>query len=252
MEPSQFDEFTKAMATPTSRRQALKRLIAGTFGGILALSGIGTAFAKKKCAPGLTNCGGKCVDTTKDPNNCGMCGIVCRSGLCVNGLCCAVGAINCNNSCCLGTCMNGTTCCPTGQACGSTCCPVGQVCLNGTTCCPAQQVCGTTCCPQGQTCQNGMCVKPTCPDNNCTGCAPFNTPPCIDFTCFCYQTTDNNCGCGANIPCAGAQHCSSCGDCPAGSFCAINTGCGAAGVCIPSCLPGMKPGNLEGRTSAIT
>ena len=78
MDSSRFDEFTKALATPASRRQALKTLAATAFGGVLALSGIGTAFAKK-CPPGQTNCGGRCVDTTKDPNNCGMCGIVCVS-----------------------------------------------------------------------------------------------------------------------------------------------------------------------------
>src|SRR5207253_159284 len=46
MEPSKFDELTKALATATSRRQALKTIAATTLGSILGLAGIGTAFAK--------------------------------------------------------------------------------------------------------------------------------------------------------------------------------------------------------------
>ena len=265
MDPTKFDELTKSLATPTSRRQAVKTLAASAFGSILAFSGLDRVFARTgHCPPGLTLCHGKCVNTKTDPKNCGVCGTACVSGLCVNGLCCPPGAINCNNSCCDGTCLNGTTCCPTGQTCGTiccpvgqtccgtTCCPAGQVCLNGNTCCPTNRVCGSICCPAGMICQGGMCVTPTCPDGNCTGCAPFFTPFCNSTVpCFCYQTTDSNCGCGLNVACAGAQHCGSCGDCPSGSFCAINTGCGAQGICIPGCTPGAKPGPLTGRTSAI-
>jgi hypothetical protein len=39
------------------------------------------------CSGGRTSCGGQCVDTQKDPNNCGACGVVCaqncRAGQCV-------------------------------------------------------------------------------------------------------------------------------------------------------------------------
>src|SRR6266851_2008797 len=229
MDPTKFDELTKSLATPTSRRQAIKTLAASAFGSILAFSGLDRVFARTgHCPPGLTLCHGKCVNTKTDPKNCGVCGTACVSGLCVNGLCCPPGAINCKNSCCDGTCLNGNTCCPTSRVCGSICCPAGMIC------------------------QGGMCVTPTCPDGNCTGCAPFFSPFCNSTVpCFCYQTTDSNCGCGLNVACAGAQHCGSCGDCPSGSFCAINTGCGAQGICIPGCTPGAKPGPLTGRTSAI-
>jgi hypothetical protein len=37
MEHSKFDELTKALATATSRRQALKTIAAATIGSILAL-----------------------------------------------------------------------------------------------------------------------------------------------------------------------------------------------------------------------
>src|SRR5437660_8659989 len=126
MDPNQFDQFTKALATNTSRRQALKTFAATAFGGILALSGLGTAFAGKKCPPGSTNCHGTCVNTSTDPNNCGICGLTCRSGLCCNALCCADGYLCCNNTCTnqnfdpnnCGACGN---VCSTGGCCNGAC-----------------------------------------------------------------------------------------------------------------------------------
>jgi hypothetical protein len=37
----------------------------------------------------MTNCNGKCVDTTLDSDNCGRCGNRCRSGAasCLTGIC---------------------------------------------------------------------------------------------------------------------------------------------------------------------
>src|SRR5437764_9345527 len=48
MEPNQFDEFAKALATTTSRRQVLKAFAASAAGGLLALSGVGEVAAKCK------------------------------------------------------------------------------------------------------------------------------------------------------------------------------------------------------------
>jgi hypothetical protein len=45
MDPTRFDDFTKVLATATSRRQALKAIAATTMGGMLGLSGIGKVFA---------------------------------------------------------------------------------------------------------------------------------------------------------------------------------------------------------------
>src|SRR5256885_12893271 len=83
MEPSRFDEFTKALATSTSRRQALKTIAATTIGSILGLSGIGTVFAK------CHNAGHAC-GTNKQ----------CCSNLCCHGVCCASGQTCFNGSCC--------------------------------------------------------------------------------------------------------------------------------------------------------
>jgi acyl-CoA synthetase (AMP-forming)/AMP-acid ligase II len=48
MESSRFDELTKALATSTSRRQALKTIAATTLGSILGLSGLGTALTTER------------------------------------------------------------------------------------------------------------------------------------------------------------------------------------------------------------
>ena len=49
MEPTRFDELTKVLATPTTRRQALRAIAATTMGGLLGLGGLGTAFAAPRC-----------------------------------------------------------------------------------------------------------------------------------------------------------------------------------------------------------
>src|SRR5260370_39074408 len=68
MDPSKFDVFTKALATSTSRRQALKA-IGATVGGILGLGGAGTALAKgagigAKCSQSSQCCLGYCNPST--------------------------------------------------------------------------------------------------------------------------------------------------------------------------------------------
>src|SRR5260370_5976237 len=112
MDPTKFDELTKSLATPTSRRQAVKTLAASAFGSMLAFSGLDRVFAMTgRCRPGLTLCHGKCVNTKTDPKNCGVSGTACLSGLCVKGLCCPPAAIHCNNSFRDCTTLNRTTCC---------------------------------------------------------------------------------------------------------------------------------------------
>lgn len=46
MDPRQFDELTKTLATTTSRRQALKAILAGVAGGVFGLSAINVASAQ--------------------------------------------------------------------------------------------------------------------------------------------------------------------------------------------------------------
>src|SRR6202035_2110212 len=77
MDPTKFDDLTKALATSTSRRQALKTIAATTIGGILGLAGIGTAFAKCKdtghiCSKNEHCCSGYCCNGTCSDCPCGQ------------------------------------------------------------------------------------------------------------------------------------------------------------------------------------
>ena len=72
MESTRFDDLTKALATATSRRQALKAIVATIIGGLLGLDSTGTAFAK--CHPEGHPC----------DENSTCCSKVCQNGVCVS------------------------------------------------------------------------------------------------------------------------------------------------------------------------
>jgi hypothetical protein len=169
MDPSRFDELTKTLATPISRRQALKTLAASAFGGLLAFSGLDRAFARTgRCPPGLKLCHGKCVNPRTDPKNCGVCGVVCASGLCVNGLCCPPGTICQNGQCvtppctsgCFNSCNSSGTCYCNNTTGGTPAC-VQPFCLTGPCTSSAQ-------CPSGSICST----------QGCCGSQPFCIPLC--------------------------------------------------------------------------
>jgi len=46
MQPSNFDELTKALATSTSRRHALRLIVTASIGSLFGLGGISTAFGR--------------------------------------------------------------------------------------------------------------------------------------------------------------------------------------------------------------
>ncbi len=54
---------------------------------VCAPAGGGSFECVPVCDPPLTNCSGTCVDLDTDPRNCGICGNVCPSGVCVDGIC---------------------------------------------------------------------------------------------------------------------------------------------------------------------
>ena len=189
MEPSKFDELTKALATSTSRRQALKAIAATTIGSILGLAGIGTAFAK------CHNAGHNCEENS-----------TCCSHLCciaagqTEGVCCDTGKV-CQNGKCVtpctsngGTCSVGTDCC-SGNCSNGVCCGSGQVGLcNGT--------CATPCSDLGGSC-SGSCGSGLCGPHIGGPGGPLCSSDTGNFTlCF------TDC------------------DCPKGSYCGIpNTHC---------------------------
>jgi hypothetical protein len=199
MDPSTFDNLTKALATSTSRRQALRRLGGALSATLLASWPFGQALAQgggnSDCAHfcnaifGVgTPAAGQCTsDAAHHKGLCYTCGPASSGG--TRSICCPKNSSGyCSSyssaTCCDSgkTCLSGS-CCATANVCGSTClatpcktsqcqmcdptmgtcvgCPSSQTCLNGS-CCPNDQVCGSSCgCPQGQTCQNGTCV-PQC------------------------------------------------------------------------------------------
>jgi uncharacterized protein YkwD len=119
------------------------------------------------CVDG-TDCSGSCVDTTRDPTNCGTCGLRClgNTKFCVDSTCVGecrprCGGKECGNDGCGGLCG---TCAPT-QTCsakGDCVCPTGTVDCSGT--CADLQTnplhcsgCGLPCDP-GDLCVNGTCT----------------------------------------------------------------------------------------------
>src|SRR5215472_10739019 len=107
MDPTKFDELTKALATSTSRRQALKTIAATTIGSILGLASIGTAFAKchnagHNCEENSTCCSKLCcIAAGQREGVCCASGQVCQNGTCVT---CAANGAHCsqNTDCCSG------------------------------------------------------------------------------------------------------------------------------------------------------
>jgi len=213
----------------------------GTDRALASTFAIGTAnvvlYAKwTTCPSGTpTNCGGTCVNTGTDPNNCGACGATCFGGTCSGGACaCPVGTpTNCGGTC---TDVNGDDrnncggCGTAGYACSGYC--SSGICSNGTNmACPSATLanCGGTCtkvngsdpnncggcgyvCPSGHTCSGGLCdggySEIQCPDAGYMDC---------NGTCINVQNDGNNCG-----------------------------GCGTAGyACSSECYMGTCAGTLK-------
>ncbi len=253
MDPSKFDEFTKALVDPTSRRQALKTIIASAFGGFLTLTGTHDALAHckplgKHCRSGDECCSGFCNHKThkcacpghRRPCN-GQCcphGSVCVDGECVFFRECPGDSFRCGDHCCPpntfcigGECVFFRECPPDQFRCGDHCCPRGFDCIGGE--CRSRE-CPP--CPDGSVCRDGQCVSfgggcnPPCgPDSFCRNgqCVSFGggcNPPCgPDSFCqngHCFSRSDNNGNMGNN------NNNNNSGNCPPGKIpCLTGTGC---------------------------
>jgi len=146
-------------------------------------------------------CGGVCVETASDSNNCGGCGNVCPAG----STCQSSSCICTNNG--LAPC-NGA--CPDLSSDPNNCGACGNVCPEGT-------------------CTDGECECPTPP--TCGTCGEFPG-------CSCYDTLGGVQFCAVTIPpdCPFLPPCDSDSDCGEDSACVV--GCCGSTVCVIGFLCG--------------
>ena len=107
MNQDRFDDLTRTLASPTSRRTVLKTLAGSAAGGLLALLGGGEAAADDTCKP----VGKKCRKAAQ------CCSGVCTDGTCVtpptpgNQFECACGAGTTQTLCSTASCNDMRTVC---------------------------------------------------------------------------------------------------------------------------------------------
>lgn len=203
MDSSRFDKLTKALATPTSRRQALVRIGGTLSAALLASWPFSHALASNSaCAKFCdavfgadTAAASQCIsDAAHGKGLCQTCGSAAPSSICCirngSGFCTSYSGAHCpctsGQGCCSGTCtdLNTTSNC---GSCGTTCTGTTPACCSGSCKDLSNDVnncgkCGNTC-PSGQTCQNGQCI--------CV--SPPPPPPGLDaLICFCNDGTNIN------------------------------------------------------------
>ncbi|KAI8999880.1 hypothetical protein DFJ74DRAFT_760618 [Hyaloraphidium curvatum] len=132
------------------------------------------------CPSGQKECGGYCVATSSDRNNCGHCGnscptdsIGCSSGACQFRPTCPSGQTNCGSE----SSVNCVVLDSNAQNCGKcgTACPSGQSCSGG-----------RCVCPRGLTNCNGFCVSTDSDRNHCGRCGascPADSTGCSSSVC---------------------------------------------------------------------
>ncbi len=209
MEADRFDDITRALSEPPSRR-GIARALAGLslVGGVSALLGPADAWArkkgkgkkkKKKCKSGTKKCGKTCISATS---------------------CCS--AADCSSG---GACAGGTCVCAIGfRSCQVGCIPTSNCCTDGE-------------CGAGERCQDGSCVVLT----------PFCAGKdfCTAGTAVC-QSSGSECGCfvdeESGDPFCGQtsdlESATDCSQCAAGRTCVSLPGgaaCGSGLVCMLPC-----------------
>jgi Cys-rich repeat protein len=211
MSESGFDQLSRMLAQPKSRRTALKAIGAsvGATVSAVVLKPF-RAGAIPACPTGSTACGPHCCSS----------GTVCldqSTGRCS----CAAGYSACGSGCCMGTCVDpaNSCCCDKGTTpCGAACCQKGVACYDassslcgcpaGTTPCSQSGV--LTCAPKGQTCAGGPWPPPNTQTKSCAGCKTFNTACASGSECcsgVCSVAKGGFCGCASDS------------DCPSGFVC---------------------------------
>ena len=216
MDPTTFDELTKALATSTSRRQALRR-IGGTLTGVVLASLFpGRILASNSSCAKFCNAvfgadtpaAMQCIsDAAHHKGLCYTCGPASPGG--TKPICCPE---NGSGQC---TSYSSATCCTSGQGCCSGTCTD----LNTTSNCGS---CGNTCSGTTPACCSGTCADLSSDPNNCGTCGNV----CSSGTC-----QSGQCGClGLNANCTSASQC-----CPSSQgavLCSVRDTSGG-GVCGP-------------------
>src|SRR5438270_13851186 len=160
MQPSNFDELTKALASSTSRRHALRTIVTASVGSFFGLGGIGSVFgANRNCAQWCkqvfgpnTPAASKCAsDAAQHKGLCYQCPTATPSSIC---------CVRNNRGYCSS--YTGANCCATTQICqNGQCGPYmteGNNCSASTDCCSGN-CCNGVCCGSGQTCLKGTCCS---------------------------------------------------------------------------------------------
>ena len=152
------------------------------------------------CPGSEIECGGKCVNTQTDTQNCGMCAKTCTlpgdAGL-LGG-----GTWDCDAGACAVQCpkMGATTFCTDG-------------CYDTTSNASHCGSCTTTC--TGKSCCSSSCVDTTSDSNNCGGCGKScSGKACCSSACVDTTSDSNNCGkcgnkCASGESCMGSVCCTS-------------------------------------------
>jgi hypothetical protein len=199
-------EIGRPLGTPCKSVDECNRAVADTCGGRCQCGSDGPCVGGQHC------CGGRCVDTDSDPQNCGGCGLACTSGVCVGhdlGVAhCACDADADAGSGCGGTTAYEPSCgaggeCACGASAASCAPPLADGCGANGCSCASGPACGTRLvdhCESGSGCRCG--TAPACDPALATGCDPTQTqspcrcangPGCSPGT-FCCTQNSTCCG----------------------------------------------------------
>ncbi len=174
-----------------------------------------------------TKCGGNCVDIYSDAKNCGGCGIVCASGMCVKSATTGLPFCSCDTdggvpgcpSPAAPLCNSNGLCTCSGSESG-VCAPrYGDSCASGSCKCGSEPACTTL----SSDCQPGL--SPSCRCGNVAQCDKATASRCE-------PSSTPSCRCGSNPACPPGTTCctqnSTC--CQPGAYCCLD------GCCSHPCL----------------
>jgi len=223
MGSTSFDDFSKTIASQSSRRGVLQAVGALLLGAVLSRTT--RAEAGTACTPPSSLCGTVCVDTSSDLNNCSACGVVCGdpNSTCSAGVCVQTATSVFVSSTVISAQLQPVQ--PTGPAPCSGCVPnSSSICLSGDAGClfqsclsgyqqcgdPLHVTCEVICCPLGGSACGGVCCK-------------------LNEKCFVDGVTGKSGCCQQN---SGALCNGAC--CPSGQCCT------QSGTCVSSCPSGQS------------